>query len=84
MNVWVRLPGPLDAGELLPLAQKQGVAYLPGRYFEVARRQPGALRLSFAGLAPEQIRRGLEILGGVVAHEIENAAEGLDPAPAMV
>src|SRR5271157_3712236 len=31
MNVWVRLPEPLDAGELLPRAQKEGVAYLPGR-----------------------------------------------------
>jgi len=84
MNVWVRLPGPLDAAELLPLAQKRGVAYLPGRFFEVARRQPGALRLSFAGLAPEQIRSGLEILGSVVGRELEKAAEGFDPAPAMV
>ena len=84
MNVWVRLPAPLDAGELLPRAQKEGVAYLPGRYFEVARRQSGALRLSFAGLDPEQIRKGLEILGRVVAQEIESASEGLNPAPAMV
>src|SRR6185369_4725600 len=30
MNVWVRLPEPLDAGELLSRAQKEGVAYLPG------------------------------------------------------
>ncbi len=50
MNVWVRLPEPLDAGELLARAQKEGVAYLPGRYFAVSRLEPGALRLSFAGL----------------------------------
>ena len=63
MNVWVRLPAPLDAGELLPRAQREGVAYLPGRYFAVSGREPGALRLSFAGLTPEQIRQGLENLG---------------------
>jgi 2-aminoadipate transaminase len=80
MNVWVRLPAPLDAGDLLTRAQQEGVAYLPGRYFEVSRRQAGALRLSFAGLAPEQIRKGLEILGRVVTAEIENAARGFAPA----
>jgi 2-aminoadipate transaminase len=84
MNVWVRLPGPLDAGNLLARAQQEGVAYLPGRYFEVSRRQAGALRLSFAGLTPELIRKGLEILGRVAAAEIKNAAQGLSPSPALV
>ena len=50
MNLWVRLPEPLDAGELLARAQREGVTYLPGRYFAVSRLDPGALRLSFAGL----------------------------------
>ena len=77
MNVWVRLPEPLDAGELLARAQKEGVAYLPGRYFAVSRLEPGALRLSFAGLPPEQIRSGLAILGRIVAGELESAARNL-------
>jgi 2-aminoadipate transaminase len=84
MNVWVRLPEPLDAGELLPRAQKEGVAYVPGRYFAVSRPEPGALRLSFAGLAPEQIRSGLEVLGRIVSAGMETAARSFDPAPAMV
>ena len=84
MNVWVRLPEPLDSSELLPRAQKAGVAFLPGRYFAVSRTEPGALRLSFAGLPPEEIRRGLEILGKVVAGELEGARPDLEPAPAMV
>ncbi|HLK48526.1 MAG TPA: PLP-dependent aminotransferase family protein [Bryobacteraceae bacterium] len=84
MNVWVRLPAPLDAGDLLPRAQQEGIAYLPGRYFEVSRRQLGALRLSFAGLTPGQIRKGLDILGRVAAAEIENAAQGTAPSPALV
>ena len=36
--MWVRLPEPLDAGELLARAQREGVAYLPGRYFAVSRQ----------------------------------------------
>jgi 2-aminoadipate transaminase len=84
MNLWVRLPPPLDAGELLPRAQKEGMAYLPGRFFEVSRREPGALRLSFAGLRPEEIRKGLEILGRVVEGARERVLEILEPAPAMV
>lgn len=84
MNVWVRLPEPLDAGELLPRAQKEGVSYLPGRYFAVSRFDPGALRLSFAGLPPDQIRSGLAVLGRLIAEELEGAAGRMEPAPAMV
>ena len=84
MNVWVRLPEPLDAGELLPRAQKEGVAYLPGRYFAVSRLEPGALRLSFAGLTPDQIRTGLAVLGRIVSGEIEAASANFEPASAMV
>jgi 2-aminoadipate transaminase len=84
MNVWVRLPEPLDAAALLPRAQKEGVAYLPGRYFAVSRAEPGALRLSFAGLDPDRIRRGLRILGGIVAAELAAATRSPEPAPAMV
>jgi 2-aminoadipate transaminase len=84
MNVWVRLPEPLDAGELLARAQAAGVTYLPARYFAVGRFDPGALRLSFAGLTPEEIRRGVEILGTVIQAELASAARRYEPSPAMV
>jgi 2-aminoadipate transaminase len=84
MNVWVRLAPPLDAGDVLAGAQNHGAAFLPGRYFEVARRDPGALRLSFAGLTTGEIRKGLEILGKVIAGEWERASANREPAPAMV
>jgi len=84
MNLWVRLPKPLDAAELLPHAQREGVAYVPGRYFEISRREPGALRLSFAGLTPAEIRRGIEILGRVVRSARESVLETVEPTQAMV
>jgi 2-aminoadipate transaminase len=86
MNLWVTLPEPLDAGELLARVQREGVAYLPGKYFGVARRETGSLRLSFAGLTPAGIRKGLLVMGRIFSAELENAraAHALGPAPAMV
>jgi 2-aminoadipate transaminase len=84
MNLWVRLPEPLDAANLLPRAQREGVSYLPGRYFAVSRMDPGALRLSFAGLTPDQIRTGLAILGKVTKAELEAFSRSVEPSPAMV
>jgi len=84
MNLWVSLPAPLDAAELLPRAQKMGVAYLPARYFAVAREEPGGLRLSFAGLDPRQIRDGLAMIGKLAAAELANARPSDEPAQAVV
>jgi 2-aminoadipate transaminase len=71
MSLWIELPESLDAGELLPRAEREGVTYLPGKYFAVSRRQPNGLRISFAGMTPEEIRSGLEILGRIFQDELE-------------
>ncbi|MGH9720468.1 MAG: PLP-dependent aminotransferase family protein [Bryobacteraceae bacterium] len=86
MNLWVRLPEPLDAAELLPRVQREGVTYLPGKYFAVGRWQPGALRLSFAGLDPGKIREGLAAMGEVFSAELARLrlVRGGEPVPAMV
>jgi 2-aminoadipate transaminase len=85
MNLWVRLPDPLDAGELLAQAHRRGVSYLPGWYFEVSRRDPGGLRLCFAGIEPEKIRAGLAILGEIFSSELARARpERYEPRPAVV
>jgi 2-aminoadipate transaminase len=86
MNLWVRLPEPLDAADLLPKAQAAGVSYLPGRYFAVSRTEPGSLRLSFAGLPPDRIEAGLAALGRVFKEELQGAlaARSAGLAPAIV
>jgi DNA-binding transcriptional MocR family regulator len=84
MNLWVRLPDPLDAGGLLASAQSAGVNYLPARYFLVSRQEPGGLRLSFAGLDRETIEKGLRILGRVFSAELNSLATPFEPVPAMV
>jgi 2-aminoadipate transaminase len=85
LNFWITLPDRLDASALLERAQREGVAYLPGALFSVNRHHSDALRISFGGTAPEQIRRGMEILGKVF--EAEREARRLaerEPAPALV
>jgi 2-aminoadipate transaminase len=86
MSLWVTLPAPLDAGELLPRAEREGVTYLPGRYFAVSHPQSSSLRISFAGMAPDQIRDGIAILGRIFKEELERvrAHSPLAEAPAMV
>jgi DNA-binding transcriptional MocR family regulator len=86
MNVWVRLPEPLDAGALLESAVRENVNYLPGRFFAVSRPEPGALRLSFAHLPPERIESGVAALGRVFKAELERArtARREELAPAIV
>jgi DNA-binding transcriptional MocR family regulator len=70
MNLWVRLPGGVDTADLLARATREGVGYLPGKYFAVSRPEPSSLRLSFAGLSPEQISEGILVLGGLFTSEI--------------
>lgn len=86
MNLWVRLPGRLDAAALAARAAAAGVSYLPGRYFAVSRVENNALRLSFAGLEPAQIRDGLAVLGRVFQQELErtHAERHAGLAPAIV
>jgi len=79
MNIWVELPEHLDSADLLVRAQAVGVTYLPGRHFEVSRNHSNALRLSFAGLAPDKIRSGMALLGEVFSNEFTPL-----PAEAMV
>ncbi len=85
MNIWIGLPAGVDAVSLRGLAQQAGIDYMPGRYFSVSRPQDSGLRLSFAGLEPDQIREGIGILGSLVerAAGLHTAGAQL-PALAMV
>jgi len=82
MNMWINLPAGLDATALRGLAQQAGVDYLPGRYFSVSRPLDSGLRLSFAGLDPNEIRKGIEILGALV-QSAASAREARDSHPAL-
>jgi DNA-binding transcriptional MocR family regulator len=84
MNMWIDLPAGVDASQLRGLAQQAGIDYLPGRYFSVSRPLDNGLRLSFAGLEPAEIRRGLEVLGALVRSAAGSGEEAPLPALALV
>ncbi|HYP06838.1 MAG TPA: PLP-dependent aminotransferase family protein [Bryobacteraceae bacterium] len=87
MSVWVRLPEPLDASELLPRAQREGVTYLPGKHFAVGPHEAGTLRLSFGGLSPSLIEAGIARLGRLFEQEWQqsrNGASQFEPISALV
>lgn len=75
MNIWIRLPEPLDAAEIAARAAREGVSFLPGSHFAVSRPHTHDLRLSFAGLDPEHIRSGLAILGRIARSSLDHARE---------
>jgi DNA-binding transcriptional MocR family regulator len=84
MNVWVRLPDGFDTFELAARAARVGVSFLPGHYFVVSRPQPYSLRLSFAGLDPEEIRQGLAILGKLFRGGLARERSVREDEPALV
>jgi 2-aminoadipate transaminase len=85
MNIWITLPDDLDAVGLRSLAQQSGVDFLPGRLFSVSRPLDSGLRLSFAGLEPQEIRKGIEILGGLIENAVKvREGRGSQAALALV
>jgi 2-aminoadipate transaminase len=84
MNVWVELPAGMDAVALRGIARQSGVDFLPGRYFSIARPLDQAFRLSFAGLEPDAIEEGIEILGSLIAETRPSRDETFEPEPALV
>jgi DNA-binding transcriptional MocR family regulator len=86
MNLWIELPAPLLAEDILNRVQERGVSFLPGRYFSPNGGQPRGLRISFGGLAPDQIVRGMQILGDTVGRELAAARSfaAYEPEAALV
>ena len=86
MNLWIELPAPLTAAQLLESVRERGVTFLPGSYFSAQQGHARCLRISFGGLAPEAITRGIRILGEAAKEQLVAVAEGAnrEPAVAMV
>ncbi len=85
MNLWVELPSPLVAEDLLRAAAALGVSFLPGTYFSSRGGHRRALRLSFGGLPPREIARGIALLGTAAAEQLRlHTAAQVEPAMALV
>jgi 2-aminoadipate transaminase len=59
---WVKLPHGLDARRLLDIALEEGVAFVPGAAFTIARDHTSALRFSISAPTPDRIDEGVRRL----------------------
>ncbi len=66
--LWARLPGGLDAQELLDIAVQEKVAFVPGHAFYADSDADGrcCMRLNFSNAKPEMIREGIARLGRAI------------------
>ena len=67
--IWLDLPDPVDAGELLARAQAAGVTFVQGSDFFPAGSGGGrsSARLAFSFVSPDEIREGVSRLAGLLA-----------------
>jgi GntR family transcriptional regulator/MocR family aminotransferase len=62
--IWLRLPDSISADKLLPFACKEGVAFVPGKFFFTDNIGTGEwMRLNFASQSVEDIEEGIRRLG---------------------
>jgi 2-aminoadipate transaminase len=64
--LWVRLAEDVNTEELLPLAARSGVRYLPGSLFYPAAGPVNYLRLAYSFSSPSEIAEGIARLAGAV------------------
>jgi 2-aminoadipate transaminase len=64
--VWISLPEPLSAADVVERAKGEGLWLLAGDSFFAERAKGQHLRLAFSYVTPQKIREGIEILGRVV------------------
>lgn len=64
--VWLTLPAPLLARQVIAAAEQRGVTCLPGDLFFTERGGDRNLRLAFSYLPPEDIGRGIAALGNAI------------------
>jgi len=80
----VELPAAVRAQDLLNQSQEHGVDFLPGKYFSPQHGNTHALRLSFGGLSPEQIQRGIRVIGRVARQQVLEEIQTSEPQAALV
>ena len=65
--IWLRLPKAISANELLPVACKEGVAFVPGKYFFVDDSDGDEwIRLNFVSQPADDIEEGIKRLGTAI------------------
>jgi len=62
--IWLKLPNAISSNELLPVACKEGVAFVPGKYFFTDHVMGDEwIRLNFVSQSMDDIEEGIKRLG---------------------
>ncbi|MCD6726319.1 MAG: PLP-dependent aminotransferase family protein [Solirubrobacteraceae bacterium] len=69
--VWATLPEQLDTTDLLALALRNDVAFVPGRAAYLDGRGASSMRLNFSGQAEAEIREGVRRIGAIVREQLD-------------
>ena len=65
--LWVRLPEGISSDDLLPVARREGVDFVPGnRFFPDGMQGKAWIRLNFVLHSPEEIEEGIKRLGKAI------------------
>ena len=68
--IWVSFPGGLTARQILLKAVERKVAFVDGAGFFVNDNGKHTARFSFSEASPDKIKRGIAILGEIIAAEL--------------
>lgn len=63
--LWLSLPNYVDTRNLLPLAIKRGVAYVPGYSFYPDKSRHNNIRLNYSSVAEVDLIHGIRVLGSL-------------------
>ncbi len=74
-QLWLELPAGMDTRNLFGEAKRAGVLFAPGYQFHHDGRPSNAMRLTTALANPEEIRRGVQILGAVIKRNLPQARQ---------
>ncbi len=69
--LWVELPEGKDSAELLKLALKEKVAFVPGGAFYVKHSKCNEFRLNFSNMPEDRIDKGIRTLGRILHNFIK-------------
>ncbi len=81
--IWATLDERIDTTDLLALARKRGVAFVPGRAAYVdGRSGSSSMRLNFAGVPSAEIREGVRRIGAALREQLGLLGSLTGSAPA--
>jgi len=67
MFIWLTLPDHINAYTLLELSKQEKIVFVPGEVFYTDIKQTNTLRLNFSNSNQEEIKKGIALLGKVLA-----------------